>query len=89
MVQLRGLLYRQIKKYERPKSLFGKLPYLKEQALIRQATDQIAQGMFFYSPIGLGIRSPFPVEKLPKDFRRKKALQRFANAKKKLEQVLP
>jgi len=89
MVQVRGLLYRQIKKYERPKSLFGKLPYLKEQSLIRQATDQMAQGMFFYSPVGLGIRSPFPVEKLPKDFRKRKALQRLKTTKKKLEQILP
>jgi hypothetical protein len=88
MVQLKGALRRQLVKFERPKTLFGKLPYFQEQARIHNAWDDITKATVVYSPNATGMYLPI-YSKFPKKWKKERVIKYLKRAKTKLDDVLP
>jgi hypothetical protein len=84
---LRGSLYRQLVKFERPKSLFGNLTYVQEQAKVRSAVDDMVKGSLNYSPKVSDIELPF-IKLLPKEKRAKRVKFYFTRARNKISEVV-
>jgi hypothetical protein len=77
-------------KITRPKSVFGKLPYIKEHMIIRSALYDIIVGSVFVNPTIVGYPVPMFLytERLPVEKRRQEALKLFTKAKNQLDRVL-
>jgi ribosomal protein L32E len=88
MVQLRGALRRRLVKFERPKTLFGKLPYSQEQVRIHNAWDDIQKATVIYNPYATGMYLPI-FSRLPEKWRKERIAKYLKRAKTKLNEVLP
>jgi len=72
-------------KVQKPKSVFGKHPYPKEQLLIFGAIDSVSNGVTWIAPdlvAGGVFFRPFPPE-----FRRKQAIKHLKRAKDTLRKL--
>lgn len=68
-----------------PKSLFGRHPYPYEQRLIRDFITEVDKSVVFVSPLSVGV--PFPLEKLPPDFRRNKIKEHLSKSREILGEL--
>jgi len=76
-------------KIERPKSLFGRHPYLIEQHLIHLTFNEVEMGTIFVQPeltklVGFEL---IPMELIKPEKRREKAREHFTRALKILENM--
>jgi hypothetical protein len=93
MAELRGLLYREMVRFERPKSLFGKVPYGKEQSNIRKTVLEMDTASKIYDPMFLHgvprfIRKRI-MERITEEKRRKKVIESLIKTKQKLSEIVP
>ena len=87
MVVLRGALRRQLVKFERPKSLFGKIPYFQEQAGLYNSWQDVAKVGLIYHPSATGIYVPV-YTKFPKEWKKKKIKFYLKRIKKRLDDIV-
>lgn len=73
-------------KATRPKSLFGKLPYYKEQITMIPVADFVTRGAMIIDPYTVGMYVPF-VGKLSDKRRRKIVKKSFAKARELLGKI--
>lgn len=75
-------------KIERPKTIFGKLPYPQEQRKIMNFTSEVSSGSLFINPKLVGIQKElFPVELMSDEARLKRINKHFRKAKKILKEL--
>jgi len=73
-------------KVTRPKSLFGKLPYYKEQFLMIPVADMTNRGAFLIDPFAVGMYFPI-IERLPIKRRKRLARKYLVKARNILKEV--
>ena len=74
----------------RPKSLFGKIPYAKEEVDIIEGSVSVIKGVVAINPKLIVTSPPFQqvISVIPEHIRINSALKHFSNAKKRFERIL-
>ena len=84
---LRGYLRRRLEKFERPKSLFGKLPYTVEQQLVATSLDGLYNATTVYRP-DKTLMIAHPAVILPKKIRESRIKKNVIKAYKNLKSIV-
>lgn len=87
MTVLRGALRKKLEKFERPKTLFGKVSYFQEQTGMYNSWQDISKASLIYHPHATGLYLPL-YSKFPKNWKKKRVNFYLKRIKSRMDAII-